>query len=125
MNESKAPFIPMGLFQKYRPTSRFKKPWIRVRDYLPPPGLTVIAVFANSLGNRRQIMASYIPRFHLESDGEEDAFDEYNEAKDKYFYCEGWYEQIENWGDFSSVHVCEGEVFAWMPRPEFPEKEGE
>lgn len=94
--------------------------WISVIYYLPEAGKKVLATFENSHGKRRIICGHYVPRWTIESDCEEDSYDEYSDEEDAYFLCEGWYENIENWGDFSSVHVCEGDVTHWMPLPEAP-----
>ena len=94
--------------------------WISVEDALPPTERKVLATFVNGYGKRRTICAHHISRFTVESDGEFETNDEYNEEKDEYYLCEGWYENIENWGDFSSVFVCEGDITHWMPLPEPP-----
>lgn len=97
--------------------------WISVEDRLPEK--KCIATYENALGNRRTIIASYFPARAVESDGEDDAYDEYCEESDQYFYCEGWYEQQDNWGEYSSIYVNEGEVTHWMPLPEPPEVKDE
>jgi hypothetical protein len=97
--------------------------WINVTQSLPETGKKVIATFVNQSGKRRTICAHYIERWALESDSDDDCYDEYSEEKDAYFYCKGWYENIENWGGYTSVHVCEGEVTHWMPLPESPEQQ--
>jgi hypothetical protein len=97
--------------------------WISVADKLPETGKKVIATFLNQSGKRRTICAHYIERWSVESDSDSDCYDEYSEEKDAYFFCEGWYENIENWGEYSAVHVCEGEITHWMPLPESPEKQ--
>lgn len=93
--------------------------WISVFDHFPEAGKKVLATFENSHGKRRTICGHHVPRWTIESDCD-DAHDEYSEEKDAYYLCEGWYENIENWGDFTSVYVCEGEVTHWMPLPEAP-----
>lgn len=94
--------------------------WINVDDELPEPGVKVLAVFKNRLGNSRRICGHYVSRWTFESNCDDETYDEYSEEKDNYFLCEGWYENIENWGDFSSVYVSEGDVTHWMPLPEAP-----
>ena len=92
---------------------------ISVEDRLPQIRETVLASFVSrwGKGKRRVICAHYVPRFTVEAISEED-YDEYHEESDTYYLCEGWYENIENWADFESVHVCEGEVTHWMPIPQ-------
>jgi len=97
--------------------------WIRVTERLPEAGKKVIATFVNQSGKRRTICAHHIVRWSVESDNDDCCHDEYSAEKDAYFLCEGWYENIENWGEYSSVHVCEGEITHWMPLPESPEQQ--
>lgn len=95
--------------------------WISVFDKLPDAGKKVLATFKNRHGKRRTICGHHVPRWTIESGcDDDDVHDEYNEEKDAYYLCQGWYENIENWGDFTSVHVCEGEVTHWMPLPDAP-----
>ena len=84
----------------------------------PRDGTTVLIHYTNCLGNGRTIKAKYLPRFYEESgcaDG--DGVDEYDEANDRYTYREGWWEVIENWGEFGFVKVYEGEPSHWMMMP--------
>lgn len=92
---------------------------ISVEDQPPKTGDKVLASFVNKWGNRRTICAHYVPRFTVEAvtEQEYDDYDEYHEESDTYYLCEGWYEKIENWPDFESVHVGEGEITHWMPVP--------
>jgi len=41
----------------------------------------------------------------------------------EYYLKEGWYELIDNWGDYSSVAIVEGKVDYWLPIPPAPEGE--
>ena len=56
----------------------------------------------------------------IESDDDSE-ISEYDEATDCCYTPEGWYEKIDNWGDYSSVAVVEGEVTHWMPLPAPPQ----
>jgi len=94
--------------------------WISVKDELPKHGKKVIATYRNSHNKSRQIMAERFDKFKEESNGEEDQYDEYDEKTDAYYIVSGWYECIENWDDFTSVRVNEGEITRWMPLPEPP-----
>ena len=93
--------------------------WIKVSEKLPKHGLTVLATYKNSYDKNRIIIAVHLDRFREESTYD-DCDDEYSEELDNYFLKEGWYEQIDNWGDFSFVTVCEGIVSHWMPLPVVP-----
>ena len=91
----------------------------------PKDGTTVLIYYTNCLGNGRTIKAKYLPRFYEESgcaDG--DGVDEYDEANDRYTYREGWWEVIENWGEFGFVKVYEGEPSHWMMMPIPPREAG-
>lgn len=82
-----------------------------------PHQKAVLIHYKNSHGNSRVIKAKFVPRYTVESDGENDSYDEYCDEKDALFLREGWYELIDNWGDFSSVHVYEGVPDMWHPLP--------
>lgn len=97
-------------------SGEYMKP-ISVKDRLPQIREMVLASLVNELGKRRVICAGYVPRFTIEAVTEEDN-DEYHDESDTFYLCEGWYENIENWPDFESVHVGEGEVTHWMPVPQ-------
>lgn len=48
-------------------------------------------------------------------------YEDYDEETDAFYFPEGWWEIIKNWGDYSYVAICD-RVTAWMPLPE-PYKE--
>lgn len=95
--------------------------WISVDERLPDAGYC-LATYRNQHGKLRIIRAKYARQFEI--DAGEDAIDhgncEYNEADDTYYLKAGWLECIDNWGEYSSVYVCEGEVTHWMPLPALP-----
>lgn len=111
-----------SLYKSWQASPRRDEPkWISVEDRLPEAGVKVLAVFINSHGSPRRICARYVRRWTEEVSGDcEENYCEYSDEHDEYYTCEGWYEAIENWGDFSSVHVCEGDVTHWMPLPATP-----
>lgn len=97
--------------------------WISVKDKMPEHGVPVLATCKNYYGKSRRIIAEYIERWKEESGyGDDESNDEYSEELDQFFLKEGWYEKIDNWGDYSSVVVHEGDVEYWMPLPESPLK---
>lgn len=100
-------------------TDKDRSVWISVDARLPQPGVTVLAYYVNRLNNGRRIRAVWIPSKFEEAAPEQD-FAEYDEEKDCYFTPEGWYEQIDNWGDYTAVAVCEGTVSHWQPLPAPP-----
>jgi hypothetical protein len=91
--------------------------WISAKDLLPEGHC--LATYMNSAGNRRTIIAFHATRFSVEAYGD-DAYSEVNDENDLEYLREGWYECIDNWGDFSSVFVNEGQVTHWMPLPAAP-----
>jgi hypothetical protein len=95
--------------------------WIRVKDKLPDG--KVIACYKNRSGKVRRIMAEYFHRYTIESSMDDGVEDEYCEDNDNYYIVEGWYEIIDNWEDWGSVRVTEGEVTHWMPLPEPPKEQ--
>ena len=97
--------------------------WISVADALPNSGVTVLACYRNRLGKLRRIRAYWISAKTVEANPEDwDQCSEYDEATDTYYVTEGWFECIDNWGDYSAVAVSEGEVTHWMPLPEAPQE---
>ena len=87
----------------------------------PEPCMKVIATYVNSLGNRRTIMAKWIPGKTEEAHSLDDEFGEYDEATDTTYVPEGWYECINNLDDYTFVAVGEGAITHWMPLPEAPD----
>lgn len=96
--------------------------WIDAKKELPDNGRKVIATYLNSHGKRRTIMAVHVADMSREVGSIEyvDMDLVYVEEQDKYFWPAGWYEQIDNWGDYQEVFVAEGEVDYWMPLPKSP-----
>ncbi|MGO4305751.1 DUF551 domain-containing protein [Cupriavidus sp. RAF12] len=95
--------------------------WIPAAENMPKLGQTVLATYLNRAGKPRTIRAKYIPAKAVEANTDSDAVaDEYDEATDTYWLQAGWYEQIDNWDDYTSVQVCEGEITHWMPMPAAP-----
>ena len=94
--------------------------WIPIA-VLPAPCLKVIATYVNSLGNRRTIMAKWVPGKTEEAHSLDDEFGEYDEATDATYAPEGWYEVINNLDDCTFVAVSEGVITHWMPLPEAPD----
>ena len=93
----------------------------RPASELPEEDQIVIATYLNSYGKRRRVRAVYVRQYEEESDYDDDSDYEYNEENDTYYLKEGWYELIDNWGDYSSVAIVEGEVDYWMPMPPAPD----
>lgn len=96
--------------------------WTPVANGLPASGVVVLACYRNRLGNLRRIRAEWVAAKTQEADGsDESECAEYDEATDTFYIAQDWYERIDNWGDYSSVAVTEGEVTHWMPLPPAPD----
>lgn len=100
-------------------------PTAAVSTWLPidtvPPGVNVFVFYRNRAGMGRTIKAMHSPRFTLEANEDcEDGVAEYHEALDRYTLVEGFWEQIDNWDEFTQVLVTEGEPTHWMPLPAEP-----
>jgi hypothetical protein len=90
---------------------------VPVSERLPEPGVKVLAHYLNSHGKSRTVCARWIPAKFESSDPETDDLLECDEDSDAFYWPEGWYETIENWDDYGSIMVNEGEVTHWLPLP--------
>lgn len=93
--------------------------WISVDEKMPEPGKKVLLFYKNSRDNPRTILGYHAPAKFFQSCSESE-IGEYCEEKDEYYDPEGWYECIDNWGEYSHVFVNEGIPTHWMPLPEQP-----
>lgn len=111
----------IALVQRHAPQPAPSVPaaWVACAERMPASGVTVLACYTNSAGNVRRIRAEWVAAKTIESDADSE-ISEYDEATDCYYDPEGWYEKIDNWGDYSSVAVVEGEITHWMPLPAAP-----
>ncbi len=107
-------------FQAGHAAAKAETAWIPVA-VLPAPCLKVIATYVNRLGNRRTIMAKWVPGKTEEAHSLDDEFGEYDEATDTTYAPEGWYEVIDNLDDCTFVAVSEGVITHWTPLPEAPD----
>jgi hypothetical protein len=92
---------------------------VSVAERLPKPGRKVLAHYLNALGKPRTIIAEWVPAKTREDSSEGD-LGEYDDETDLFYWPEGWYEQIENWDDFTALLVDEGEITHWQPLPRGP-----
>lgn len=91
--------------------------WVPVTERLPSSRVPVLARYTNDYGNGRTIRAWWLAKFQQESEDIYNFDADYDEESDTYYDPEGWYELIDNWGDYSSVAVTEGAITHWMPMP--------
>ena len=95
-------------------------PWIPVADALPDPGVWVLAAYRNRHNQWRIVVGQFLTQYFAESDDDDGAARDYCEAEDTFYVAPGWYEQQDNWGEYSSIAIHEGEVSHWMPLPAVP-----
>lgn len=93
--------------------------WISIKVQLPTPGQKVIAVYTNSLGKSRIIVASYITAFTEITDCDHDWY-ETREEDDDVYLPEGWYERIESWHEITHAFIA-FPVTHWQTLPPLPE----
>ena len=102
--------------------ARFTRPTIEpvpVSERLPEPGKKVLAHYLNALGKPRTIIAQWVPAKTREDSPEGD-IGEYDEDTDRFYWPQGWYEQIESWDELDALLVDEGEITHWQPLPYSP-----
>lgn len=95
--------------------------WINTNDEMPKAGQIVFAYMENDveLGEKvfefhDVIRAVYYPKFHMECDGNFDGDCDYDEAKDEYYWPEGWYE----WNSVEDTHwMATKKAKLWMHIP--------
>jgi hypothetical protein len=95
--------------------------WVSVEDQMPKPGRPVLAVYTTHHEPPRQRVnrAHWMPAKFEEADSEADHF-EYDEETDTNWTPPGWYEQMDHWGEYSSVAMSDVTVTHWMPLPQPP-----
>jgi hypothetical protein len=85
------------------------------------PSLKAVLVhYPNALGNSRIVKAKFIPRYTVESSGDEEGVDEYHDSSDRFTYIEGWWELIDNWDEYSFLFIDGNKPTHWMPLPKPP-----
>ena len=100
--------------------------WISVKDRLPESGVHVLICcemhrYGGEIAGKYVCDGYYAEANKIIAGGfPDDCNCEYSEEDDEYYLCEGWYEVIKNWDDYSSVTV-EDFVTHWMPLPKAPE----
>lgn len=71
----------------------------------PKDGTKMLLKYQNVLHKWRTVKAFYAPKLAIEQNDDGDGWCEYDEANDRFCLPEGWYECIENWDDYSYVHM--------------------
>lgn len=95
--------------------------WISVEDRLPKSGDHVLVTCESGLG-KYVCDAMWTNKLSVECSIESDIDQDYDEVTDAFYFPEGWWEIIKNWGDYNYIAICD-HVTAWMPLPEPYEEE--
>jgi len=98
---------------------RAEKAWLPI-ETAPRDGKKMLVAYRNTLGKWRTVIAVYAAKFTMEQGDEFLDWGDYDEETDCYYLPEGWYECIENWDDYSSVHIGGNVPTHWMPLPPPP-----
>ena len=113
--------------------------WVPVSERLPKDGKTVIFWIApaeyasvgkldvdsrcfHSVGKGRTVCGFHCGEKERDSEdygGFEDGGD-WSDDGEHFYWPAGWYEEIDNWEDYSAVAICYGEPTHWRPLPEPP-----
>ena len=101
-----------------RPAPAIPEGWIPVEEKLPKGGQPVLI-----LSGGKVLRAAYAAKFELDTENwgpfNDDGGD-YNEADDRTYWPEGWYE----WNQYEEIHwAVEQEPTHWMPLPAAPKQE--
>ena len=102
--------------------------WISVEERLPESGVLCLLCcdVKRYDGTHKQYVCDgfYAERFKEECySADDECVTEYNEETDEYYLHEGWYEEINNWDEYSSIAI-DDTVTHWMPLPEAPKMKG-
>jgi hypothetical protein len=113
---------PRGKNSLTTPPAAQRQPlnWTVVGKQMPDSGVIVLAYYKNSHGKDRRIRAKWVAAKTMEASGDWEGDCDYDEEADTYYCPAGWYECIDNWSEYTSVFVHEGQITHWMPLPEAP-----
>lgn len=98
--------------------------WIAVSERLPEANTTVLLFYRNALSKGRIVRGFWCPKFSREmsSYGDFEEGGDYDEEKDQYFWPEGWFEEVDNWDDYSAVAIS-AQISHWQLLPPSPDTE--
>lgn len=94
--------------------------WVSVKERMPPDNKGVLLLQKTGYKDNRVVVVGRWMRGRTHETF--DDFSDYCEDTDMFYIPEGWYEDIQNWGDYESVHIPDGSVTHWMPLPNKPEE---
>lgn len=90
-----------------------------ITDRKPDSGVTVLLLCEVRPECRKYVCDGYYatPKTIVSGGNLDETNGEYDEETDEYYLCEGWYEVVKNWQEYSSITI-EDFVIGWMPLPE-------
>lgn len=96
--------------------------WVPVSERLPPPNQTVLVHYTNAAGKWRTVCGFHCGEKERDCDyyGNFEEGADWSEDGEVCYWPAGWYEELDNWEDYSAVAICYGEPTHWMPLPEPP-----
>jgi len=94
--------------------------WRDIKD--APKDKVMFITFKNSLGKDRVVKALYAGKYEIEDEFSIGDFTEYDEKTDRYYWPEGWYEDVEaeTGMDYSFHHLGDISPTAYMNIPTPP-----
>ena len=94
--------------------------WIDIKNNLPPNNTVLLVCGLNSENKIRRLRAKYIPRFYMESNGDDFLGDlDYNKFNDEFYWPEGFYE----WNEHEDTHwLIDFKITHWMFLPTPPDE---
>ena len=96
--------------------------WIKTADRMPKSGCHVLFFWRNELGKSRISSGHWIAARTREAAWDDTEFVDYDEAADKYWEPEGWYE----WGwELEFTETVTMPVTHWCPMPAAPEDQAQ
>lgn len=99
------------------------QPWVSVEDRLPESEKSVLLLCeVRPIGRKYVCIGYYAAPKSVESNCDDIEMLEYDEDTDAYYLQEGYYEEIRNWDEYSSIAISDF-VIGWKPLPEPPKGE--
>ena len=99
------------------------QPWVSVEDRLPESEKSVLLLCeVRPMGRKYVCIGYYAAPKSVESNCDDIEMLEYDEDTDAYYLQEGYYEEIRNWDEYSSIAISDF-VIGWKPLPEPPKGE--